>query len=99
MSEPDGWALPTTALLAVAALSLVGLSSIKTQDTAHRAFTCAMGVALLTTRDVRDQWQPCRLEELEGENFHADSHGTSELLSGLTSEPLEELGRVTRVWA
>jgi 4-hydroxybenzoate polyprenyltransferase len=49
MSEPDGWVLPTSALLAVAALSLVGLSSIRTEDTAHRAFTCAMGVALLTT--------------------------------------------------
>jgi len=49
MSEPEGWALPTAVLLAVAALTLIGLSSIKTQDTAHRAFVCAIGVALLTT--------------------------------------------------
>jgi len=49
MSAPEGWVLPTTGLVAVAVLSVVGLSSIKTQDTAHRAFSCAMGVALVTT--------------------------------------------------
>ena len=49
MSKPEGWLLPTIGLLTVAALSVIGLTSIKTQDTAHRAFACAMGVALLTT--------------------------------------------------